>query len=401
MIQLCTQTDQEVIYCVKFNVNLIGRNVFAASCGRQKITFKFQSNEQPISGSKIVIIEIFDKLVCPEELKIIHTYDDTSRYLWPANSERDQLVEASRHTRRISEDYWTIDWSFNQRSQQHIVAFAGSFGRIRVVWLRLNGSSTEFQPAKETILDTIFYGINELKFHPKFERYFLLLSASQDRSIRLWNIETQACIAVFSDHVDQVLSIDFDESGCYFVSAGMDHSLKIWNLDSEDLRAAIDNSRQQTLIVPKSTIKVRRLIHSDFVDSVVWIDKNILISKSPSQNPSKRIAMWTIGSFEDAAVLKRDRGKILKRFELHHSRIWFFKMTTDLSRRFVAVGNTSGQIYVYDIANCHSTAVVDYQRVIGEKIPFPARSCSFSRDGRILIVSYDDSFVAKMNNPFL
>ena len=85
--------------------------------------------------------------------------------------------------------------------------------------------------------------VNELKPCPSNE--WLLLSASKDESIRLWNLHRSVCVAIFSGHHGHksgVLSIDWHSSGTHFVSGGMDNAIKLWRVKSDAIKTAIERS---------------------------------------------------------------------------------------------------------------------------------------------------------------
>ncbi|CAG8497155.1 5791_t:CDS:2 [Ambispora leptoticha] len=170
-----------------------------------------------VGGLKIIIIKLSQTLSsenCPGDgVNILQVYED----------ENDQ------------ENFYCCTWSYDLTTGLPLLAVAGASGLIKVI-----------DTSKKSLVKVLAgHGdeINELKFHPLSP--CLLLSASKDFSIRLWNIKTERVIAVFGGecgHREPVLSIDFHLSGDYFASAAMDHSAKIWSLCSPLLKNAIQAS---------------------------------------------------------------------------------------------------------------------------------------------------------------
>ena len=58
-----------------------------------------------------------------------------------------------------------------------------------------------------------------------------LISASDDKSIKIWNIETEECIKTLSGHTEKIWSLALTEKGILF-SCSSDASIKIWDLKS-------------------------------------------------------------------------------------------------------------------------------------------------------------------------
>lgn len=75
---------------------------------------------------------------------------------------------------------------------------------------------------------------------------WLLLSASKDESLRLWNVQNAQCLAIFAGHEghrDAILSVDWHPLGEMFVSSGMDEQIKIWSISGKVIQEAIKKDK--------------------------------------------------------------------------------------------------------------------------------------------------------------
>jgi len=301
------------------------------------------------------------------------------------------------------ENFYCCCWSFQAIKRDlidHLLIVGGARGIIRIINIQQMKSTKTLKGHGSSI--------NDLRTHPLDPN--LILSTSKDHSIRIWNIRTEILIAIFGGvegHRDEVLSADFHLSLKYIVSCGMDHSVKIWRLDSDRVKEAIDASRNYNHLKDKQpfkTIKVSfpmfstRNIHHNYVDSVCWFG-NFILSKSCENS----IILWKPGKLDENIAenvslptynYTTDQStSIIHKFEIHDGNIWFIRLTLNLSNRVLAVGNSSGQIFVWKIDKEDPTISKKLILKAPKCKQKPIRQIAFSLDSKIMIAISDDSSI--------
>jgi polycomb protein EED len=233
--------------------------------------------------------------------------------------------------------------------------------------------------------------INEIKVAPRSTS--LLFSASNDGSIRLWNIATKNLICIFGGvdgHRDSVISLDTHLLGGCIASGGIDHSIKIWRYDTPEIRSAIARSCSEVfkgLRVQYPDFSTRE-VHRNYVDGLRFFG-DLLISKS-TDDPIK---IWKPGKLDTPLLdLKDSREKsvtIFHEFPLNESDIFSIRLEYGGAKDYLAVGDQEGRVFVWPL-NVDDPAESKYTILEHPDCKEPVRQVAFSRDNNVLVAVNDD-----------
>lgn len=305
------------------------------------------------------------------------------------------------------ESFYTVCWMRHTSTGHPLIAASGALGVIRVI-----------DCFTQSILQT-FAGhgnsVNELRCQPL--KPCLLLSASKDESVRLWNADTGVCVLILSGssgHRNEVLSVDFHPSDVTkLVSCGMDSTVRIWCL--KDFWHIVEKSVTWTGLPSKFPtafvnypLFVASDVHANYVDCVRW-NGDLIFSKSvdnevvawkwtqkPENGPMERDQPSSTAPFINH--IKQGSVDILQKYAVPECDIWFIRFTLNFASNLLAIGNRDGKVFLYDVEHCPPLPPTKLAHQLCKSV---VRQTAISFDGGTILCCCEDGQIFRwdVKNP--
>ncbi|KAK7351300.1 hypothetical protein VNO77_10636 [Canavalia gladiata] len=278
------------------------------------------------------------------------------------------------------ESFYTVSWACNANGSP-LVVVGGIRGVIRVIDAGREKIHNNFVGHGEAI--------NEIRTQTL--KPSLVISASKDESVRLWNVQTGICILIFAGdggHRNEVLSVDFHPSDIFrFASCGMDKTVKIWSI--KDFWKYVEKSFTWKDLTSKFPTKYIQFpvfsasVHSNYVDCNRWLGDFIL-----SKSVENEIILWEPKGRE--RITGKGLVDILQIYPVPQCNLWYMKFSCDFHYNAVAMGNNEGKIFVWDL---QSTPPVLIARLSHTQSRSLIRQTAMSSDGSIILSCCDNGTI--------
>ena len=230
-----------------------------------------------------------------------------------------------------------------------------------------------------------------------------LVSCGDDLSARLWNARTMVQIAVFQGalaHTDSIRCLDVHHSQRFLITGSLDRCLQLWSFSDQIVHSQASSSALPTprLDLPNLRLQSKprsptQLITHPFfftykVHTAGVCAVRFYFDLVVSQDQSNTVCVWQANPTRSECSVV-----LLHKYEVQAD-VWS-RFGLDEARGLLAVAGQLGEVWVWhlmDLGEKPTKVEVPHVRV---------RGCAFGKDGRTLVAYCKDSYVLKLQPPFL
>jgi hypothetical protein len=208
---------------------------------------------------------------------------------------------------------------------------------ISIIDIISNSIMRQLYGHRSEIYTLKFYNLN----------YKILISGSNDSTIRIWNIITGEQLVLFGGPQGAkggILSIDINFEGQYLVSGSIDTCVRIYDLFVEKIKKRIESCFEKIDIKQiKTLIKSRPIfccntLHENYIDWVKFYG-NIIFSKSVDGVVKEWLPIFRT---------EKDTYYLLNVYKYEiKNQIWFVKFYYNEMYNFLITGNDYGKLFLF------------------------------------------------------
>ncbi|WP_044210258.1 WD40 domain-containing protein [Coleofasciculus chthonoplastes] len=323
---------------------------------------------------------------------------------WQAESQRRRAeklqIGQSDSLSRYSEELFNQDKIFDaliaglqagiplQQISEKQVNFATKVRVANVLWQAVN----KLKPYNS--LEEHDSSVNSVSFSPDGK---ILASGSEDKTIKLWNLETGEAIATLDEHDSSVISVSFSPDGKTLASGSEDKTIKLWNLETGEAIATLDEhdswvnsvsfSPDGKTLASGSEDKTIKLWNLETGEAIATLDEHdssvISVSFSPdgktlaSGSGDNTIKLWNL-----------ETGKAISTLTGHDSGVISVSFSPD--GKTLASGSGDNTIKLWNLETGEVIATLTRYNLW-------VNSVSFSPDGKTLAFGSDDNTIKLWN----
>ncbi|WP_372368853.1 DUF4062 domain-containing protein [Candidatus Uabimicrobium sp. HlEnr_7] len=224
-------------------------------------------------------------------------------------------------------------------------------------------------------------------FHPTENK---VISSSRDKSIRIWNLDDNICEKTLLGHtVGGVNDIDISPCGNYLASGGEDKHIRVWNFHSGECISVL-HGHQARLHGVSFSPKGKYLASCSKDKSVcLWNLKKKATLKQNDEHQDKiseinwqKPHYFLSASWDSTVKMWKENGELAKTFKVDSGRVNSLIYDKD-SEKIIAAGNDRN-IYIW---NSNNTKIIHSKHKSG------ITSLSLSKNKKYLISSSRDKFI--------
>ncbi|ETO23439.1 flagellar WD repeat protein PF20, partial [Reticulomyxa filosa] len=190
--------------------------------------------------------------------------------------------------------------------------------------------------------------ISDCQFHPVLGTF--LVTASGDKTVKLWDFAKSICVATYEEHTHAVWSACFHHDGEFIASSSMDHTCKLWDVNTGKCR--------QT--------------YRGHVDSVNFVRFQPLTHNMCTASSDKTVSFWDLKS-----------GLCMQTLYGHHNSV--NHLSFNATGEFVVSCDADGIIKMWDIRTIKELYSID----TGKSTNFCSESLLDKNERRIIAASDD------------